>query len=220
MQPKTAPKKSRNTNEKENETSVVPEFGVGEFGEDFDSECEELDNVQIVGGYDSGDDLARRLVKGVPSLREAEGEIQKKIDLKNYSVTVDEDRGLATTYARTTQRNRNRKIFLDAQEKLKQHKMRPLTNSFSVLYTAKGFKSYIDDAVAWQQRHASWIYNRPATVTLRRDMATPHDIARIEGINLDAPEDEDRTGLISGTEPSDDSGSDSTDDETSDGEIS
>ena len=138
----------------------------------------------------------------------------------NYSVTVDEDLGMATTYARTTQRNRNRKIPQNAHDKMQHHKMRTIANSCSALYTSNGFKRYIDDAVAWQQRHASWIYNSPVTVTMNSDMATPYDIARIEGINLDAPEDEDRAGLISGTEPADCIDSDSSDDETSGDEMS
>ena len=74
-------------------------------------------------------------------LKEVKGDIAGMIDMERYSVTVDEERGIAATYARTTERNRNRDTFRRAQHKLKQRNMRALCNSFSTIYTKKGFRA-------------------------------------------------------------------------------
>ena len=133
-------------------------------------------------------------------------------------MTIDEDRGLAITYARTTQRNRNKKFTQEAQDKLKKRNTRTLSNRFSALFTTRGFAKYVEDAVCWQQWHASWVYNAPVTVRLSKDMPTPLDIALLEGVDVNRPEDEDREGFISGTEPSGGPGTESSEDETSEEE--
>ena len=49
---------------------------------------------------------------------------------------------------------------------------------------------------------ASWIYGSGADVHLTPDMATLSDIARIYGVNIDAPAGDGRSRLISGSEAS------------------
>ena len=183
-------------------------------GEEF----AELDNMKAVDGYGSEDELARRLIVGLPSLRDAHHQIEANIDMENYSVTVGSDSGLAITYARTTQRNRNRGIFSEPHAKLRKHNMRTLSNSFSALYTSNGFAKYVEEAIAWQQWHASWIYGGPVSAKLRKDMATPQVIAQLEGVDLTRAEDEDRSGIISWAETSGNSSDSSTEDGTSEEE--
>ena len=192
---------------------------VGRFRYNIDDEFEVLGNVEVICGDDIDGELARRLVESIPPLKNARPKIQDQIDLENYCVTIDEDRGPAITYARTTQRNRNRKVFEEAQDKLERHNMRTFPNSFSALFTSEGFAKYAEGAVFWRQWHASWVYNTPPSVHISRDMPTPSDIALLEGVNINRPEDEDWNGFISGTEPSGDPSSDSSDDATSEEET-
>ena len=198
---------------------TAQETDVEQFRYDVDDEFGELGNSEDFAEEDSDAELARRLVQSIPSLKGARSKIQDQIDLGNYSVKIDEDRGLAITYARTTQRNRNKKVFAAAQAMLKKHQMRTLSNSFSAIFTSKGFAKYVEDAVRWHQWHSSWVYNTPVTVRLNKDMPTPQDIAILEGVDINRPEDEERGGFISGTEPSEGPGSDSSDEETSEDEV-
>ena len=163
----------------------------------------DIGNLQEIAGDESEGEFERRLIEGLPAFREAREEVGELIDMKLYSVTADKDRGLATTYARTTQRNRTMKHFDKCKALSQKHNKRTLANSFSVLYTTKGFPNYIKLAVAWQQWHASWIYGKAVDVILPNDMATPADIAILDGVDLGAPEDADRSGLMSGSEPPD-----------------
>ena len=146
-------------------------------------------------------------------LKEVKWDIAGMVDMKRYIVTVDEERGLAATYSRTTERNRNREAFRRAQLKLKQHNMRSSHNSFSTIYTKKGFRDYTRQALEWQQWHSSWVFGFSVSVQLPPDMATPGDIARIEQVDIDDPDDIGRIGIISGSEPSCISGSEQSDDD-------
>ena len=70
-----------------------------------DYEAEVLDNVEMINGSGSEDELARRLVRATPSLKEVQSGISDRIDKKNYSVDVDSDRGAAFTYWGKSQGN-------------------------------------------------------------------------------------------------------------------
>ena len=100
--------------------------------------------------------------------------------MRLYSVTIGQGLGLAITYARTTQRDRNRNDFLDAMEELSKPNVRMASNSFGILYATKGIYSYVKNAAAWQQRRASWIYGKNPVVSLTNDMDTPDDFALLE----------------------------------------
>lgn len=178
-----------------------PVIGDVNLGFDDDYEYAELDGMEPIIADADDVSIIERIRRDAPYMEEIRAEAAKKIDTKLYSFTVDKDRGLASTYARTTQRNRNRKLFLDAKEKLAKHNMRTLSNSFNMIYTVRGFDDYITQAVAWQQWHAAWIYGARVSVPLRKDMATPEDIALLEGKGPDEPDGADRTGIISGSEP-------------------
>ena len=93
--------------------------------------------------------------------------------------------------------------------------MRSSHNSFSTIYTKKGFIDYTRQALQWQQWHSSWVFGFSVTVDLPPDMATPGDIARIEQVDIDDPADADRSGVISGSEPSCISGREESDDDDS-----
>ena len=86
-------------------SGFAAEFIVDDMELDADCEEEEMDNADLINGSDSEDELARRLPSALPSLEELRVEIAGRIDKKNYSDTVDTDRGVSTTYWRTTQRN-------------------------------------------------------------------------------------------------------------------
>ena len=59
----------------------------------------------MIAGAESEDELSRRLVASHTNLREVKRELSKKIDEMYYSATVDEDRGIARTFRRSTQSN-------------------------------------------------------------------------------------------------------------------
>ena len=188
--------------------------------EDIALEGAEIDNNQVTNGDESEDELARRLVESLPSLREVQGGIARLIDVRYYSVTVDEDRGLAITYLRTSQINRTRTLLVDAQKKLGKRNMRSSNNSFSSMYSQRGFNDYARNAVAWQQWRACWIFSHPVTVDFPHDMPTPAQIAAIEGVPLRFPVDADRSGIISGTDEENAENEESSEDDiTSDDEL-
>ena len=159
-----------------------------------------------ISGSESGDELARRLVRSLPTLNEVRDDIAKLIDKKNYSVTVDADRGLAITYWRTTQRNTKMQQFHSSAEKLKKHKARRLHNSFSMTFTNSGLSDYVTEAIAWQQWHSSWLYGTTVNVPLKAGMLTPTDVARMEGTEDQERLGADRSAIISGSDASCSSG--------------
>ena len=183
---------------------------VDEFSTDIDNlndENDEIDRVEMIHGDESEGELARRLVVSHANLRDVRRDMSTKIDNRYYSATVGEDRGIATTYWRTTQRNARMARYFEACEQLKKHNAATLHNSFSRAYTTAGFQDYIQQAVAWQQWHASWLHYSPVTVELGAQMLTPHNIEAINGALLGyAPGN--RTGEIPGDDAPVRSGSD------------
>ena len=108
----------------------------------------------MVNGEGIEDELARRLVRSMPSLKEVQSGISDRIDKANYSGTVDSDRGVAINYRSTSQRNAKMQVFCRADEKLRNHSMKKMNNSFSTTYTQRGFPGYAREAVAWKQWRA------------------------------------------------------------------
>lgn len=133
---------------------------------------------------------------GSPSLNEARGAILSKIDMKLYSATVDKDRGLSITYARNTQRNRNRKSPQHANDKLAKHNKRTINNSYISMCKSREFAQYVHDGITWRRRRASWVYGKDVAVALGIDTATPLDIVPPIGGPVDKPEGGDISGAI------------------------
>ena len=156
--------------------------------------------MDVLGGEDSETEAARRLIENRPSIREIVHEICDQIDQRYYSVSIDQDRGIAKTLWETTQRNTRMFLYADAVMTLDRHNMAKLWNSFSEIISEEGWQQYVRDAVAWAQWRSSWIYNTPVTVQLKSNMATPDQIRVLtQGRSL-VPAQPDRSGEISGDE--------------------
>ena len=140
---------------------------------DDDNEFDGIAAKLVPNGDGRDDELAQRLDRDLPDLKGAKRELPKKSNMRLYSVTMDQCRGLAITYARAAQRDKNRNTFSEAKKKLSKRNVRTLSNSFSMRYATKGCDSYVKNSVALKQWRISRMYGKGHVVSLTKDMATP-----------------------------------------------